>query len=101
MDRLPGGGSVARVGPDQAPHRNHRRVDRNPLSLPWLDLSIAASLVGSLVISLVRAPHRAFRGCLFFTGMSLICALLAWLGFALGAPDSPLNGITHGPLLRD
>ncbi len=71
----------------------------NPLSLPWLEIAIVASLVGSPAISFVRDPHRAFRGCLFFTGTSLVCALLAWLGFALGAPQGSASFGSIQPFL--
>jgi NADH-quinone oxidoreductase subunit M len=53
----------------------------NPLSLPWLETSIVVSLVGSLWVSRLREPIRAYRWGLAFTGAAFVCTLLACLGF--------------------
>ncbi|MFO0952849.1 MAG: proton-conducting transporter membrane subunit [Isosphaeraceae bacterium] len=60
----------------------------NPLQLPWLELAILVSLVGSVVVSQVRAPERAARWGMVLTGAAFAFAFLAWLGFYLGVtPD--------------
>jgi NADH-quinone oxidoreductase subunit M len=58
----------------------------NLLHLPWLELAIVISLVGSPSVSGLRDPNRAYRWGLAFTGLSFACALLAWLVFHLGIP---------------
>ncbi len=59
----------------------------NPLSLPWLEMSIAVSLLGSLWVSRLREPIRAYRWGLTFTGTTFVCTLLACLGFYLRIPN--------------
>ena len=58
------------------------------VGVPWIELAIATTLIGSLWISQVRQPHRAARLGLFFTGLAFAFTFLAWLEFYLGA-DSP------------
>jgi NADH-quinone oxidoreductase subunit M len=54
------------------------------LELPWLDFSIAVTVVGSLWISQVRQPDRAAEQGLYFTGLAFLCGFLAWLSYYLG-----------------
>jgi NADH-quinone oxidoreductase subunit M len=61
----------------------------NPLSLPWLEMSIAVTLLGSLYVSRVREPIRAFRAGLVFTGAALSFTVLAWLGFYVRVAPEP------------
>ncbi len=61
----------------------------NPLQLPWLELAIAAALVGSAFISRLRQPSRAYWWGVAFTGTSFVCSLLAWLSFYLGGLAAP------------
>jgi NADH-quinone oxidoreductase subunit M len=61
----------------------------NPLQLPWLELAIVVTLVGSALISRIRQPARAYRWGVAFTGASLACSLLAWLSFYLGGQAAP------------
>ena len=89
MDRLPLGRGVARVGPGQAALWNDRRILMNPLSLPWLEMSIVVTLLGSLLVSRLREPIRAYHWGLAFTGAAFVCTLLAWLGFYLRIPIEP------------
>lgn len=49
----------------------------------WLELAILVSVAGSLAVSRVRDPLRAWRWGLAFTGASLVLSLLASLGFYL------------------
>jgi NADH-quinone oxidoreductase subunit M len=56
------------------------------LALPWLELAIAATLVGSLIVTFFRNPDLAFRWKLAFSGTSFAFAVLAWLAFSLGTP---------------
>jgi NADH-quinone oxidoreductase subunit M len=56
------------------------------LALPWLELSIAVSLFGSLFVASLRNPNVAYRCALSFTGTSFVCACMAWLAFYLGTP---------------
>lgn len=58
----------------------------NPLQLPWVELAITTTLVGSPFISLLRDPNRAYRWGIAFTGASFVCAFLAWLAFYVGIP---------------
>ncbi len=55
-------------------------------NLPWLEIAILVSLVGSVWVSRFREPTRAFAWGLAFSGAALVCTLLAWAGFALGPP---------------
>jgi NADH-quinone oxidoreductase subunit M len=56
----------------------------NPLQLPWLELAIVVSLVGSVCVSQIREPNRAARWGMVFTGTAFALTLLSWLGFYLG-----------------
>jgi NADH-quinone oxidoreductase subunit M len=56
------------------------------LQLPWLEGAVAVALLGALTVSQVRAPLRAARLALAFTGSAFACAVLAWLSFYLGTP---------------
>jgi NADH-quinone oxidoreductase subunit M len=67
----------------------------NILELPWLDYSLLIALVGSLMVSRQREPIRAYTRGLAFTGVTLACAALAWLGFYLRVP--PEAGLGLGP----
>jgi NADH-quinone oxidoreductase subunit M len=60
----------------------------NILQLPWLELGIVVALTGSVLISRIREPARAYRWGVGFTGTSLVCAVLAWLSFYLGGPSA-------------
>jgi NADH-quinone oxidoreductase subunit M len=55
------------------------------LGMPWIELAIATTLIGSLWISQVRQPDRAARLGLFFTGLAFAFTFLAWLEFYLGS----------------
>src|SRR5262245_36511567 len=62
----------------------------NILNLPWLEFAILTALIGSLWVSQVRHPSRAWHYALLFTGTVLVCTLLAWLNLATGnAADVP------------
>jgi NADH-quinone oxidoreductase subunit M len=56
------------------------------LNLPWLDLAIASAVVGSILVSRLRDPDRAFRWGLAFIGTKFVCTLLASLSFYSGIP---------------
>jgi NADH-quinone oxidoreductase subunit M len=56
----------------------------NLLQLPWIELAIAAALIGSPFISMLRDPDRAYRWGLVFTGASLAFSIMAWLVFDAG-----------------
>lgn len=56
----------------------------NLLQLPWLELAITVAAVGSLFISKLRDPDRAYRWGLVFTGASLAFSIMAWLVFDAG-----------------
>src|SRR5438094_482999 len=58
----------------------------NLLHLPWVELAIASALVGSIVVSQIRDPNRAYRWGLAFTGFSFAGTLLAWLAFYQEVP---------------
>jgi NADH-quinone oxidoreductase subunit M len=69
------------------------------LHLPWLELSIAVTVLGALLIGGVRDPDRAFRWCVGFTGASFVCAVLAWLSFYLDTPAAALEAWSVQPYL--
>jgi NADH-quinone oxidoreductase subunit M len=50
---------------------------------PWLDASVAAALIGALGAVLLRDIGRSFRWGVFCTGLALVCAILAWIGFSV------------------
>jgi NADH-quinone oxidoreductase subunit M len=53
----------------------------NLLHLPWIEVAIGVSIFGSLVVSLMRVPERAYRWALVFTGLTLASTALAWFAF--------------------
>ncbi|WP_439630663.1 proton-conducting transporter transmembrane domain-containing protein [Gemmata sp.] len=71
-------------------------------SVPWLELSVALPLVGSVLVGRVRDALDASRLCLVFTGLTLACTLVAWAGAEYGAggppPESLLPDVNGGPL---
>jgi NADH-quinone oxidoreductase subunit M len=67
--------------------------------LPWLELAIAFSLIGSVWVSRFREPARAFFWGLGCTGAALACALLAWLGLVLGLAPAAGAGWSVQPYL--
>src|SRR5437763_9949949 len=67
--------------------------------LPWLELSIGASLLGALIVSQMRNPNRAYRWGLAFSAGALTCSVLAWLSFYLGAPQAVVEGWSVQPRL--
>ncbi|HEY5312067.1 MAG TPA: proton-conducting transporter membrane subunit, partial [Pirellulales bacterium] len=52
--------------------------------LPWLELAILVSLIGSPLVSRLRDPQRAFRWGLGLTGLAFACSVLAWISFGVG-----------------
>jgi NADH-quinone oxidoreductase subunit M len=54
------------------------------LHLPWLDIAILVALLGAVGVSRFRDPQRAARLGTAFTGMALVCTVLAWAAFATG-----------------
>jgi NADH-quinone oxidoreductase subunit M len=71
-----------------------------PLPVLWLELAILVALLGALCVSPLRDPFRAWRWGLAFTAATLVCAVLACLGYYL----SRVNGVevdtgTHADLL--
>jgi NADH-quinone oxidoreductase subunit M len=56
------------------------------LALPWLDLAIMLTLIGSLFVTFLRNPSRAYRWALFFTGVAFACTFMAGLAFYLDTP---------------
>lgn len=63
----------------------------NVLQLPWLESALAVALLGSLSVSRLREPHRAYRWGLTCTGLVFSCTVLAWLAHYAGysAKDGP------------
>ncbi len=60
-----------------------------PLHWPWLESAILLAVFGALFVSRVRDPQRAARVGTAFTGLTLLCTILAWAAFALGTPTDP------------
>jgi NADH-quinone oxidoreductase subunit M len=71
----------------------------NPLHLPWLEVSIAVTLLGALGANLWREPGRAFHWGLAFTGTAFVCTVLAWLGSYLGVPAEAIAAWSVQPHL--
>src|SRR5208282_4117225 len=69
------------------------------LELPWLDFSIAATLIGALWVSLVREPYRAARMGLVFTGIAFVFAFLAWLGYYVGVEADSISRSSLEPYI--
>jgi NADH-quinone oxidoreductase subunit M len=61
------------------------------LELPWLDFSIAATLLGALWVGQIREPYRATRTGLVFTGIAFVFAFLAWLAFYVGVDADSIS----------
>lgn len=47
----------------------------------WLEIAVLAPLIGALWISRFRDPVPAFRWCLGFAGITLVCTIGAWIDF--------------------
>ena len=71
----------------------------NLLHLPWLELAIAITLLGSPSVSRVRNPDRAYRWSVAFIGAAFGCTVLAWLGFYVGVPPEALARRSIQPAL--
>jgi NADH-quinone oxidoreductase subunit M len=59
-------------------------------TLPWLEMAIAITLVGSPTVSRIRNLSRVYRLSIAFIAASFVCTVLAWLGFYLGMPAEQL-----------
>jgi NADH-quinone oxidoreductase subunit M len=55
------------------------------LQLPWLEVAILVAVLGAMGVSRVGDPQRAARLGTAITCLVVLCTLLAWAGFALGA----------------
>ena len=71
----------------------------NVLHLPWLELAITVTLLGSPCISRVRNPDRAYRWSVVFVVASFGCTVLAWLAFYVGVPPESLVRFSIQPTL--
>jgi NADH-quinone oxidoreductase subunit M len=71
----------------------------NPLHAPWLELAIGSAVVGSASVSRIREPNGAYRWGLGFTGISLLCTLLAWFGFYFDIPAASIARYSVQPWL--
>lgn len=69
------------------------------LEVPWLDFSIAATLIGALWVSQIREPYRAARMGLVFTGIAFVFAFLAWLGYYVGVDADSISRASLEPYI--
>jgi NADH-quinone oxidoreductase subunit M len=69
------------------------------MEVPWLDLAIATSVIGSLCVGLIRVPARASRLGLIFTAIAFACAFLAWLSFYEGTDARAISRWSMQPRL--
>ena len=69
----------------------------NLLHLPWLELAIAITLLGSPCVSRVRNPERAHRWSVAIIGASFGCTVMAWLAFYVGTPPASLARTAFSP----
>lgn len=61
----------------------------NLFDIPWLEMALLIPLVGAAWVSRVKNRVVAAWWCLGFTGATLICTFIVWLGQRLGyAPSS-------------
>ena len=61
------------------------------LEVPWLEFSIATTLIGALWVSQIREPYRAARMGLVFTGIAFVFAFLAWLDYYVGIDTDSIS----------
>jgi len=54
----------------------------NLLALPWVELTVVTPLVGAAWVALRADQRRAFYGAVAFSGLTLACALMAWVAYA-------------------
>lgn len=71
----------------------------NLLNLPWLEIAFLTALLGSLAVSRLKDPRRAFRWGMVFTGTVFACTFLAWLAFYVGIPAETLRRYSVQPRL--
>src|SRR4051812_22860987 len=71
----------------------------NLVHLPWLELSMVITLVGSACVSRMRDPDRASLWGRSFTGVAFACTLLAWLAFYLRVPPELVGRWSVQPYL--
>jgi NADH-quinone oxidoreductase subunit M len=71
----------------------------NALMVPWLELAIVVTLIGSAFVSRIRAPAEAYRWGVAFTGASFACSLLACLSIYLGGADGTPSAYSVQPQL--
>jgi NADH-quinone oxidoreductase subunit M len=57
----------------------------NLFAIPWLELTVLVPVVGALCAWRVREADAGARLGFAFTGVTLACAVLAWLGHQTGA----------------
>jgi NADH-quinone oxidoreductase subunit M len=62
----------------------------NLLHLPWLELAMAITIVGSLYVSRMRNPDRVYHWSVALIGVAFGCTALAWLSFYVGVPPNSL-----------
>ena len=69
------------------------------LEMPWLDFSIATTLIGALWVSQIREPYRAARMGLVFTGIAFVFAFLAWLDYYVGVDADSISRASLEPYI--
>jgi NADH-quinone oxidoreductase subunit M len=71
----------------------------NLFEIPWLEIAILVAMLGSLIVSRMHDPNRAFRWGLVFTAIPFACAVLAWLGYYVGTPPEIVSRWSVQPYL--
>ena len=69
------------------------------LEVPWLEFSIATTLIGALWVSQIREPYRAARMGLVFTGIAFVFAFLAWLDYYVGVDADSISRASLEPYI--
>ena len=69
------------------------------LEVPWLEFSIATTLIGALWVSQIREPYRAARMGLVFTGIAFVFAFLAWLDYYVGIDTDSISRASLEPYI--
>ena len=71
----------------------------NLFAIPWIELAIALTAIGSLLVSRLREPSRAYRAGRLATGGATVCALLAGVGYYLGVSPEVVTRYSLQPRL--
>jgi NADH-quinone oxidoreductase subunit M len=58
--------------------------------VPWIEVAIGVPLIGAVCVDCVRGQNRTFGWGLVFTGSTLACTILAWIGYMIAPVESAM-----------